>query len=119
MRARVLVFCSFVLGLPVSVAAQGAPRQPAVVVKEEQPGLLARATVSPDSATRMALARVPSARVAKAEIEMEHRKLVYSFDLAVTGKPGVEEVLVDATTGVIISVEHEDDPPAPPTPRKP
>jgi len=35
--------------------------------------------------------------------------LIWSFDLTVAGKPGVEEVEVDALTGKIVGVEHEKD----------
>ncbi len=33
---------------------------------------------------------------------------MYSFDLAVSGREGVEEVQVDAATGKVVSVKHED-----------
>jgi uncharacterized membrane protein YkoI len=38
---------------------------------------------------------------------MEDGALIYSFDLSIAGKPGIEEVHVDAKTGKILSVEHE------------
>ncbi|HEY3586446.1 MAG TPA: PepSY domain-containing protein, partial [Myxococcaceae bacterium] len=41
------------------------------------------------------------------ELEREEGRLVYSFDLAVTGKPGVEEVLIDAETGEVVSQKYE------------
>lgn len=79
----------------------------AVTVSEEERGLLAQATVRSDSAMQIARARVPNGRITKAEIENEDGKLVYSFILKVPGKAGVEEVNVDAKTGAVISVEHE------------
>ncbi|MFY0579953.1 PepSY domain-containing protein [Cystobacter fuscus] len=48
-------------------------------------------------------------RVRSAELEEEEGRLVYSFDIAVKGKPGIEEVQVDALTGEVASVEHEDE----------
>ncbi|GLI38806.1 hypothetical protein GHYDROH2_23070 [Geobacter hydrogenophilus] len=33
--------------------------------------------------------------------------MVYSFDIRVPGKPGIEEVMVDAGTGRVISHKHE------------
>jgi hypothetical protein len=92
----------------VALAQPAQPAQPAVAVKEEAPGLLARATVTPDSARARALARVPRGRIAAAEIEEEDGKLVYSFDIKVPGRSGIEEVLVDARTGAVVSQEHED-----------
>jgi hypothetical protein len=46
----------------------------------------------------------------KAELEKEHGRVVYSFDLKVPSKPGIEEVQVDASSGKVVSVEHEDEP---------
>ncbi len=45
--------------------------------------------------------------ISSGEIEEEDGKLVFSFDIKVPGKSGTEEVLVDAKTGAIVSVEHE------------
>jgi uncharacterized membrane protein YkoI len=81
----------------------------AVTVSEEERGLLAQATVRSDSAMKIARARVPGGRIVKAEIENEDGKLVYSFILKVAGKAGVEEVNVDAKTGAVVAVEHEND----------
>ncbi len=86
-------------------ASQQAPAAP--VVKEETPGLLAKATVTPAQAQAAAQARVPKGTVKSAEIEQEHGKLVYSFDMTVPGKSGVDEVNVDAKTGKVVGVEHE------------
>ena len=74
---------------------------------EEKPGLLARARVTPDSARRLALAQVANGAIAEEEIEEEHGKLVYSFDIKVRGRRGVEEVLIDALSGVMVSHQHE------------
>jgi uncharacterized membrane protein YkoI len=79
----------------------------APVCKEAAPGLAAKAKVSCADAQKTALARVPKAKVKSAELEEEHGKLVYSFDLKQPGKPGIEEVQVDAVSGKIVSVEHE------------
>ena len=34
-------------------------------------------------------------------------KLIYSFDIKVAGKSGIEEVAVDAMTGKVLAVKHE------------
>jgi len=90
-------------------ASSLAAQQPVAKIKEEHPGLLRQATVTPDSATAIALRAVPGATVKSAEIEKEDGRLVYSFDLVIAGKSGVEEVLVDARTGKVVSKEHEDE----------
>ncbi len=86
------------------VAAQGAAQHP---VKEARPGLARLAKVSADTATAIALRAVPGSAVQSAELEEEEGRLVYSFDLVVAGRSGVEEVLVDAGSGRVISRKHE------------
>src|SRR5213075_2055839 len=65
------------------------------------------AKVSLDSARATALAQVPNCKVESEELEKEHGKLIYSFDLKVPGKSGVEEVQVDAMTGKVVNTHHE------------
>jgi uncharacterized iron-regulated membrane protein len=69
--------------------------------------LQAQARITRDQATRTALARVPQAKVRSAELEREHGKLVWSFDLERDGKSGVIEVQVDAISGRIVSQKRE------------
>lgn len=76
-------------------------------MNEESPGLLAKATITPDAARKLATDRVANSTISKEELEVEDGKLVYSFDLKVAGKSGIEEVLIDAKTGKVISQEHE------------
>lgn len=76
-------------------------------IAEARPGLLSRAKVTPAAARKAALSRVPKGRIATGEIEEEGGRLVYSFDLDVRGGDGVEEVLVDAKTGEVVSTQHE------------
>ena len=74
--------------------------------KHHQPARMT-AKVSADSARALALAEVPRATVKSQELEREHGKLVYSFDLSVPGRSGIEEVQVDAISGRIVSKKHE------------
>ena len=41
------------------------------------------------------------------ELEREHGKLIYSFDIKVVGKSGITEVAVNAIDGKIVDVKHE------------
>jgi hypothetical protein len=85
-----------------ALAAQG------VKVTEAKPGLLKKAKVTAESAIATAQSRLPGATLASAEIEQEGGKLIYSLDFKTKGKPGIDEVNVDATTGRLIGeVEHE------------
>ena len=76
-------------------------------MKEEAPGLLKLAKVSPEVATATAQGQVPGGQIEAAEIEKEDGKLIYSFEMKIAGKSGVEEVNVDALTGRVVGVEHE------------
>jgi uncharacterized membrane protein YkoI len=79
----------------------------ALAAEPSQAELLARAKVTQEQATRTALARVPNGHVESAELESEHGKLVWSFDLAQKGKRGTTEIQVDAISGKIVSVKQE------------
>jgi len=72
----------------------------------ESAELKAKAKIDCDAARRTALAKAPG-KVKSAELEEEGGKLVYSFDIKKRGKPGVDEVQVDAVSGKIVSVRHE------------
>ncbi len=58
-------------------------------------------------AERIALTQTPGGTVKEAELETEHGKLVWSFDIAKPGSRDIVEVQVDATTGRVVSVEIE------------
>jgi uncharacterized membrane protein YkoI len=65
------------------------------------------AKVSEETARAAALAQIPNGKVESHELEKEHGKLVYSFDIKAPGKSGVEEVNVDAMTGKVLNSHHE------------
>lgn len=105
-------------------AASGVAQQPKAATKpskeqaakptkeqeaKEEAALRASAKVSEDSARAIALKAVPGATVQSAEIEKEKGKVIWSFDLKIAGKKGIEEVNVDATTGKVVGKEHESD----------
>jgi uncharacterized membrane protein YkoI len=98
-----LTLCALLCGAASGSSAQ----QPAVKVVEDKPGLLAQARITPDSAIRLAQARIPAGTIESAEIEVEGRRLIYSFDIRTAGRSGIDEVNVDAKTGRVLPVEHE------------
>ena len=71
------------------------------------PALVKEATVSEASAAKSAEAQVKHGRIQAVALENEGGKLIYSYDVKVRGKSGVEEVNVDAKTGKVVSAEHE------------
>ncbi|MEA3030697.1 MAG: hypothetical protein QOG13_2022 [Sphingomonadales bacterium] len=63
--------------------------------------------ISMQTARARALAAVPHGRIGSAELEREQGRLIYSFDIRVPGRAGVEEVQISALTGRLISRRHE------------
>lgn len=66
-----------------------------------------QAKVTKNQAQAIALAKVPNGTVKECEIEKEHGKLIWSFDITTPGTEGVTEVNVDALTGDVVGVGHE------------
>jgi hypothetical protein len=86
-----------------------APTAKAPAPKEEtQAQLQKEATITLAAATATALKEVPAGKISAHELERENGKLIYSFDIKVAGKKGIEEVNVDAMTGAVVSKAHED-----------
>jgi len=104
MKPNRLLVLFLVLSLPVAggLAAQS------VTIKEDSPGLKAKATLSADSAIAIAQRAAPAgATIRAAELEMEDGHLMYSFDFRLTNKPGTQEIGVDARTGKILENSYE------------
>jgi uncharacterized membrane protein YkoI len=87
-----------VFALVVAMSAVAKPPTQAELQKE--------AKISMEKARAIALKKVPGGKIESAELEREHGKLIYSFDIK-TSKPGVTEVNVDAITGKIVSSNQE------------
>src|SRR4051794_37485311 len=65
--------------------------------KRELPDSLAKqAKVSEGVAAKAALARVPKGEIQTVELEKEKGRLIYSYDIKVPGKSGIDEVAVSA-----------------------
>lgn len=106
----VVIAALLALAAAGSAAAQQPPatHRPAGSYKREVPRRLLRQTkVSEDSALKIAMARMPGAKVQALELENEHGHLIWSWELKLEGKTGIEEVNVDAHDGSIVGVEHE------------
>ena len=72
-----------------------------------QAKLHAEAKISEADARTTALATVPGGAVSSSELETEHGKLIWSFDIAQAGSKNITEVQVDAKTGKIVSSKTE------------
>jgi uncharacterized membrane protein YkoI len=80
----------------------------ATAPKSDVPAHLAKqARITLDAARAAALTKAPNGTVQSEELEREHGKLIYSFDIQVPGQPGIEEVHVSAVTGRVLVQKHE------------
>jgi uncharacterized membrane protein YkoI len=102
-----------VLGSFAAIASAGAqqPTHPAPTAtpKSDVPAALAReAKISLDSARTIAHAKLPKANVQSEELEREHGRLIYSFDMKTPGKAGIDEVNINAMNGALVGkIGHE------------
>jgi uncharacterized membrane protein YkoI len=88
-----------------NAGAQGSAKS----YKKDLPDSLTRvAKVTEAAAAVTALAKVPKGTIEGVELEREGGKLLYSYDIKVAGKSGIDEVQVNAMTGAIVGkVVHE------------
>ncbi len=89
---------ALVLAFVVSTATASEP---------SQAELHKQAKVSEAVAKKTALAKVHAGTVSSSELEREHGKLIWSFDIAQAGSKNVTEIQVDAKTGKIVSTKVE------------
>lgn len=95
-----VAFTAVALAASLAAAATRAPQN-----TEAQTKLAREAKVSKEQAQETALKRAPG-KVESAELEREHRRLVWSFDIR-NSKGTITEVQVSAITGHVVSVERE------------
>ena len=108
MRRQIALGIATVLGAGVVSIASAAQCSihPAKGASDAQ--LAGLAKVPQADAEKQALTQVKGpATVADAELEAEHGCLIWSFDLRLTGKSGIQEVQIDAGNGKVLSVKHE------------
>ncbi|GAC1410672.1 MAG: hypothetical protein PVSMB1_12860 [Gemmatimonadaceae bacterium] len=92
---------------PTTQATTTAKRHKKVKKEESQAALQKEAKISEGTARATALKEFPSGTVKSSELERENGKLIYSFDITVPGKTGIDEVNVNAIDGSVVAKEHE------------
>jgi Peptidase propeptide and YPEB domain len=108
MKAKQILTIACLAGALAAPGGLFAAAQAKPSVRQDIPADLAKqAKIGLDAARAAALAKVPGGEVRSVELEKEHGKLIYSFDISVPGKSGIEEVAVSAITGKVISQHHE------------
>ena len=95
-----ILISAFLTGGSLAVAKSNGPQE-----NTNEARLARQAKITKEQAQETALKRAPGT-VESAELEREHRKLVYSFDIR-NAKGTIDEVQVSAITGKIVRVEHE------------
>jgi uncharacterized membrane protein YkoI len=100
MKTKTILWIALAAGLLSGCASEK-------LEQTKQAELESQAKVARVDAQQTALRQVPNGTVKEAEIEKEHGKLVWSFDIAVPGSKDIKEVAVDAMTGQVVSVETE------------
>ena len=78
-----------------------------MTAKESQADLMIQAKISETEARQIAMSKVPNGTIKEGELEKEHGKLIWSFDMSTPGSANTTEVNVNAITGAIVSVEQE------------
>jgi hypothetical protein len=75
--------------------------------EESQAELKTQAKITQAEAEKTALAKVPNGKIKAAELEKEHGKLIWSFDISMPKSNNITEIQVDAKTGKIVSSRVE------------
>jgi len=103
MKRSIAVFT--LVGALAAAPALFAATTPAATKKvETQAEMQKEAKISMEKAKKIALKQA-SGKIKSSELEREHGKLIYSFDIIT--KKGVTEVNVDALTGKVVATQHE------------
>ena len=106
-KQSLLPIASAFLVVGAALTAAGA-QDPLPTYQRDIPARLAKqAKVTETEAAKTAIASVPTGRISSVELEDEGGKLLYSYDIKVPGKTGIDEVHVDAKTGKLLTKEHE------------
>jgi len=88
-----------------AIAKEGGDHEKAE--KAQQAQLRSKARITRAEAEKTALTKAPGGKVQGSELEEEAGKLVWSFDITTPDTKDITEVLVDAKTGTVVSVEKE------------
>lgn len=75
--------------------------------EESQATLKAEAKVTEEAAEQTVLTKVAGGKIKASELEREHGKLIWSFDISKPETKNITEVQVDAKTGKIVSERTE------------
>jgi uncharacterized membrane protein YkoI len=95
------------LGLAAGLLAGCASDDEKGEKSNSQEKLKAQANISKESATEIALSKVPNGTIKESELEKENGHLQWSFDMATPGDKDITEVNIDAITGAVLNIGKE------------
>jgi uncharacterized membrane protein YkoI len=75
--------------------------------EKNQAELKAQAKITRAEAEKTALGIVLDGKIKDGELEKEHGRLIWSFDISMPKSENITEVQVDANTGEIVSIQIE------------
>jgi len=101
MKTKTILCATLAAGLLAGCASEKSEPQ------NKQARLEARAKIAKADAQQTALQQVPNGTVKEAEIEKEHGKLIWSFDITTPDSKDITEVNVDAVNGKLVSTDKE------------
>ncbi len=96
-----------ILTVAAAISLSGLTTSILAAAEESQAQLQAEAKISKADAEKTALAKVPNGTISASELEKEHGKLIWSFDIAMPQSKNITEVQVDAITGKVANVQVE------------
>lgn len=91
----------------IPLIAAGLALSPLCHAATNSSALMKEATVTEAQARDTALQQVPRGTVKSSELEREHGRLIWTFDIEQPSVAGVTEVHIDARTGKIVAVKKE------------
>lgn len=107
MKLATLMTALLVSGFIGGTALNTLAEEDSAKEKAEAGKLQAQAKITRADAEKVALAKVPGGKVKEAELENEDGRLVWSIDCVTPDTRDITEVLVDAKTGAVVSIEKE------------
>jgi len=96
-----------ILTIAAAISLSGLTASILAAAEESQAQLQAEAKISKADAEKTALAKVPNGTIKDSELEREHGKLIWSFDIAMPQSKDITEVQIDAKTGAVANVQVE------------
>jgi uncharacterized membrane protein YkoI len=106
-KSLALTVCACMAAVTMSAQTPAAAKPVVKTHKDTPASLRKEAKISEKTARATALKEVPNGKVTSYEIERENGNLIWSYDIKVAGKSGIEEITVNAITGAVVTHEHE------------